>query len=96
MVDVIFSGGRQFARNASSPAFVSLVEVAKVILPLRRFSKLQASKEGRFCGTNEESYLFLTLVNFYSRKEQSLLLNCGFEKWRKNAFSLKWFVFLPF
>lgn len=50
MVDVIFSSGRQFARNASSPAFVSVV---KVILPLRRFSKLQASKEGRFCGTSE-------------------------------------------
>lgn len=52
MVDVIFSRGRQFARNAGSPAFVSVVEVAKVILSLRRFSKLQVLKEGRFCGTS--------------------------------------------
>lgn len=44
MVDVIFSRGRQFARNASSPAFVSVVEVTKVILSLRRFSKLQVLK----------------------------------------------------
>ena len=53
MVDVIFSSGRQFARNANSPAFVSVVEVTKVILSLRRFSKLKVSKEGRFCGTSE-------------------------------------------
>lgn len=54
MVDVIFSRGRQFARNASSPAFVSVVEVSvvEVILSLRRFSKLQVLKEGRFCGTS--------------------------------------------
>ena len=48
MVDVIFSRGRQFARNASSPAFVSVVEVTKVILSLRRFSKFTSIERGTF------------------------------------------------